>query len=126
MAGRRLKLNDEMIDKIAGIIASGNYVKTACDIVGISETTYYDWMQKGKAGKKPYAKLSEAIKKAEAVAEAKRVQTILEASEEQWQAAAWYLERRYPDRWGKKVNVDGNLGVQIVDDIEDDADDADS
>lgn len=117
MAGRRLKLNDEMIDKIAGIIASGNYVKTACDIVGISETTYYDWMQKGKAGKKPYAKLSEAIKKAEAVAEAKRVQTILEASEEQWQAAAWYLERRYPDRWGKKERIDmehaGSVSVKV-------------
>ncbi len=117
MAGRRLKLNDEMIDKIAGIIASGNYVKTACDIVGIAETTYYDWMQKGKAGKKPYVKLSEAIKKAEAVAEAKRVQTILEASEEQWQAAAWYLERRYPDRWGKKERIDmehaGSVSVKV-------------
>lgn len=60
----------------------------------------------------------EAIKKAEAVAEAKRIQMITEASETNWQAAAWYLERRYPDRWGKQskheMNVNGEMTFKVT------------
>jgi transposase len=103
---RKTKLTKEMIDKIATFIANGNYVETACKALGIGQSTYYEWMKKGREGKKPYAELAETVKKAEAIAEAKRIQTILMASEETWQAAAWYLERRYPERWGQKKRGD--------------------
>ena len=30
-----------------------------------------------------------------------------------WQAAAWYLERKHPDRWGRRERVDVNQSTEI-------------
>ena len=46
------------------------------------------------------------IKKAEAEAEAAAVLHIKQAAQDgTWQAAAWYLERKHKDRWGKSEKV---------------------
>jgi hypothetical protein len=45
----------------------------------------------------------EAIKKAEVEGEAALVGIIRNAAEKTWPPAAWLLERRHPDRWGKKI-----------------------
>lgn len=37
-----------------------------------------------------------------ATAELALVSGITKAAEHDWHAAAWHLERRYPDRWGRK------------------------
>ena len=47
--------------------------------------------------------LSKAMKKADAEREAALVTRIMRASDDTWQAAAWLLERRYPDRYAKPV-----------------------
>ncbi len=103
--GRRTKLTPEVQQKIVGAIAAGNYYEVACAIAGISHTTFYNWLEKGRQGKKPYVDFLEAVKKAEAANEAKRLQTITKAAETDWKANAWYLERRYPERWGRKERV---------------------
>lgn len=88
------KYSKEMADKICALISQGNYQCVAAACVGISEDTFYAWRKK-------YPEFSESLKKADALAEAKRVQTILQAGNDSWQAAAWYLERKHRDRWGK-------------------------
>lgn len=49
------------------------------------------------------------------------VQTIRQAAQGGvWQAAAWRLERRHPDQWGRRqqdVVVSGQAVVQIIDDV---------
>jgi hypothetical protein len=47
-----------------------------------------------------------AIKKAQARAEENALKRIQTASRKQWQAAAWWLERKYPERWGKRERVE--------------------
>lgn len=42
------------------------------------------------------------VKKAEAIAENAAIQTIQKASEKNWQASAWWLERKFKDRWGRQ------------------------
>ena len=39
------------------------------------------------------------------------------AGEGNWQAAAWWLERRFPERWGRRERVDATVrgGVAPVD-----------
>ena len=45
----------------------------------------------------------EAVKKAEAEAEVESVALIRRSAQDgQWQAAAWFLERRKPSDWGRK------------------------
>ena len=42
------------------------------------------------------------VKKAEARAENAAIQTIQQAAEKSWQASAWWLERKFKDRWGRQ------------------------
>jgi hypothetical protein len=111
--GRPSKLTPETQQKIAQAVASGNYFDTAAAYGGISYDTFNDWMNKGinKVDAK-YVQFYHAIKKAEADAEVMRVARISKAGQEgNWQADAWQLERRYPQKWGRRVSeVNGPEG----------------
>lgn len=102
---RQSKLTPETQKKIVDAISEGNYLETAAAIGGVTYTTLNNWMKKGESTSSgAYVEFLEAVKKAEAEAEALRVSRISKAGKEgNWQADAWYLERRYPDRWGKRV-----------------------
>ena len=101
--GRPSKLTSEVQQKICDAIKRGNYYDVACEFAGIGRSTFFRWKnagEKAKSGK--YKDFWDAIKKAESEAEVMYVERIREAAEDgQWTAAAWYLERKYPDRWGR-------------------------
>lgn len=113
--GAPTKLSEKMIEDLEFILRSGCYVETAAAYVGIAKDTYYRWLRRGaaerkhiEAGGKPrkrealYAQLSDAIESAVAAAEVNDLALISTASKDSWQAAAWKLERRHPDRWGRR------------------------
>jgi hypothetical protein len=89
------------------MIASGSYAEVAARANGVGTTTFYRWMQRGEeeeTGK--YREFREAVKEAEAKSEVLTVGRIQQAAAGgTWTAAAWYLERKYPDRWGRKDHV---------------------
>jgi hypothetical protein len=102
-AGAKGKLTPEVQDKIVKALRAGNYRTTAAKVAGIHDATFYNWIKWGEAQKKGrYFEFFEAVKKAEAEGEAALIATINVASKDTWQAAAWILERKYPDRWGRK------------------------
>ncbi len=133
--GRPSKISNEIKHKIITAIRAGNYIETASAYAGISKSTLYDWLRRGEREKqraeenprykirkseKPYVEFSNAVEKALAEAEVRDVAIIAKASEEQWQAAAWRLERKFPDRWGRKrldIEHSGEVGIKIIDDI---------
>lgn len=102
------------------MIQAGNFLETAAAYVGISVSTLRDWIRRGereaqrlstknaKSNKteEPYLEFSAAIKKAQAEGEIRDVLLIGNAAREAWQAAAWRLERRFPDRWGRKGKLE--------------------
>lgn len=101
--GRKTKLNQPLQERICQLISAGNYIKTACQAVGISEQTYINWMKWGEKSRKGvYFEFFESVKKAEAQSVARNVAVIQSAAKETWQAAAWWLERKHPQDWGKK------------------------
>jgi len=103
IAGRKPKLTKELQDRICQLISAGNYIKTACEASGISEQTFLNWKNWGeKKGHGLYFEFFESVKRAEAIAIAKNVTVIQIASQNSWQAAAWWLERKYPKDWGRK------------------------
>jgi len=116
--GRPTKFSNEIKHKIITAIRAGNYIETASAYAGISKNTLYDWLRRGEREKQrveknprykirkseqPFVDFSDAVEKALAEAEVRDVAIIAKAAEEQWQAAAWRLERKFPDRWGRKV-----------------------
>jgi len=95
-----MKYTPEIIQELIKYIEAGNYVETACDAVGISKDTFYRWM-------KEKSDFSDAIKKAESKAIARNVMIIQKAAQTSWQAAAWFLERKDYERWGRKELIGG-------------------
>jgi len=105
--GRRLKLTPELIEQAAKLIAGGNYASTVFQMLGVGESTWYRWLEKGRdsKGRSIYREFWESIQKAEAAAEARAVSGVMAAGRRNWTAYAWYLERKFPDRWGHKAKI---------------------
>ncbi len=120
---RPSKLTPEVTKRLTEAIRAGNYYEAACGYAGIGYSTFRAWMvrgEKAKSGK--YREFVEAIKKAEHEAEVRMVAMWQKHMPENWQAIATFLERRYPDRWGRKrldIEHGGEICIKIVDDIDD-------
>lgn len=109
---RPTMLTPDVKKTILSAVAQGNYVTTACQLAGISKSTYYHWKGRAEENSEEHKEFFEQIAKAEAYAEADRLKHIKTAAENgQWQASAWYLERKYSDRWGRKDRVDQRIEV---------------
>jgi transposase len=118
--GRPTKLTPEIQDKIIDAIQAGNYQDAAARYAGIDPATYYRWMSKGEDPDSPYSEFREAIERAKAAAEVESVAIIkLAARDGTWQAAAWWLERTRPQKFGRKERYEvtgaegGNLQVNV-------------
>ena len=101
--GRKSKLTPEIQEKIVQAVKTGNYYEAACGYAGIDYTTFRRWIlngEKAKSGK--YYEFCNAIKKAEQEAEARLVAQWQKHMPEDWKAIATFLERRHPERWGKR------------------------
>ena len=71
-------------------------------------------MKRGRAGESPFREFQEAVKAAEATAEARAVAVIVGAMLEDWKASAWYLERKNYKRWGRKLSPDDAKAIGQV------------
>ena len=116
--GRPTKLTADIQSEIVELIKAGNYIETACAVAGLHKSTFYDWMKIADAStnKNKYTNFSDAVKKAMAWAEARDVAIIARHSEKYWQAAAWRLERKYPDKWGRQkleVQHSGKIDAEV-------------
>ena len=121
MAGRKTKLTPETQKAICDNLRTGLHVETSCILAGIGYTAFYEWLKKGEAGRQPFAEFAEAVKKAEAEAERLLAGTVMRVAiapeNPNWQAAMTMLERRHPERWGRrvveaKVAVSGEMMVE--------------
>lgn len=116
VGGPDTKCSPETIKKIADAIAVGNYIEVASAMGGISKRTYHDWKAKGEEGIEPYTDFLAAIIEAEAEAEYRALTHIqLAADRGIWQAAAWYLERKHPERWARRDGVPQSSNESVKD-----------
>jgi hypothetical protein len=102
--GRKSALTPELRDQLLTMLRAGNYLNVACVAVGITRQTFQEWMTRGKSDEPKdavFRELRVAVAEARAKGEARNVARIAAAAAENWQAAAWLLERQYPERWGR-------------------------
>jgi hypothetical protein len=77
-------------------------------LCSISKDTFYRWLRQAESDDAPAltVKLSDAVKKAMAEAEMRDLAVIDSAAQQgQWQAAAWRLERKFPQKWGRQAKL---------------------
>src|SRR5262245_5737423 len=115
--GRHSVITDTvMVAEFLTAIERGNYLSTAADLAGIHENTIAVWLKRGEAGEQPYNRFQWAYKRALAHAEAQMVDCVRAAAQtgpQYWAAGMTYLERRQPDKWGKRSD-EGNVPKVIV------------
>jgi transposase-like protein len=112
--GRRTKLTNEVKGQIVATISMGLTDKDACVVAGISEVTFYEWLNRGRNkegynGRKwapVYATFANEVERARVANKVHHVRNIYRASETQWQASAWMLERRFPEEYGRRDRID--------------------
>lgn len=105
--GRPSKINDEICEEIVKYIKAGNYPEVAASLAGIDRVTFYRWIKKGaRAESGIHKEFCNSVKKAEDYAEAAAVERIRKAGKDNWQALAWWMERKHPDKWGRKQRVE--------------------
>lgn len=122
---RPSKLTPETQDKLVRALRAGNDQKVAAELAGIGETTFYRWMEMAEKpdAKKEYREFRELVLRTIAAAEADAVVRIQQAAQNgRWQAAAWWLERKHGERWGRndkiRAEISGPNGAPIQIDIE--------
>lgn len=112
---RPSKLTPESQARIVQAIEVGATYELAAQFGGVVYTTFNDWMKRGEDAKSGrFYEFYNAIKAAEGKAAIKWLALIDKAATDSWQAAAWKLERRYPETFGRRVvqnELSGNIGV---------------
>lgn len=96
----RTKLNEELIKEAVGLIQTGLNDADVCDALMIDRSTWYLWLQKTDSDLK--RKLKNEVTKAKAMRKAYHLRNVVNAARDgNWQASAWYLERAYPQEYGR-------------------------
>ncbi len=104
--GRKTKLQDDIQHRLISAIEKGLTIVDACEYAGISEKTYYNWLNKNtdeikdEEERKKFVQFLQDIKKAQSECQMYCLDFIMK--DKSWQSKAWVLERRFPDRWAKK------------------------
>lgn len=119
--GRPTKLTKKTQEKIIEFLRNGAYVETAALAAGVAKATFYNWLKEGNKEKEQkidgiYSRFLDAIDEASAKAEVADVLRITQAAQNGiWQASAWRLERKFPEKWGKsdKLEMTGKNGGPI-------------
>lgn len=111
-----LERDPDAVQLLLAALADGNYRQTACRLAGIAPQSLYNAIKRAEAGEAAAIALVEAVESAEARAEAEIVTSwrkAVQAGPQYWAAGATFLERKSPDRWGKRTD-DGNAPKVVV------------
>ncbi|MDG2992115.1 hypothetical protein L3556_14420 [Candidatus Synechococcus calcipolaris G9] len=112
--GNRSKLSAGMVDKLVDIIGQGHFQATAAKVVGIHKATLSEWLRVGREqGTGLQGELYSRLKDAEAQAEQAALSVIL--SDDDWKSKAWFLERRFPQRWCLQSRIENEAERQLKD-----------
>jgi len=81
-------------------VSKGIPMRQAAQALGISEATFHRWRNEKE-------EFGDMVNQAIGVSEARLITEI--STSEDWRAKAWILERRFPDRWSKREQIDMNV-----------------
>ena len=116
---RKPKLTYKLVEQAVEMKSHGMSNADICFALGIAEGTFYRWLREDDTKLK--RALSQGLKKAEAEYKETLLQSIMATATReknpQWTAAAWLLERKYPDEYAqttRKVEAEGEDVPQIT------------
>ena len=113
---RPTKLTPALQKRIVALIREGNYSTQAAAACGLSSSSFFSYMRQGRdaqavkeegltlnAHQKSMLQFLDSVKGAEAEAEVAALALVQKSARAgDARQAQWYLERKFPERWGKR------------------------
>jgi len=90
--GRKTLLNAQLQKRICALLRQGHSIRTVCAAVAIGERTYFQWCERNPQ----FAQATTC-----AIGRSKVVLVDKLRLSDDWRAAAFLLERRWPDEFGR-------------------------
>jgi transposase len=111
--GRPTLLTDQIREQIERELSEGVPVYVVAQSAGVSKRTLHSWLADGRVIRRPRLRLvddevpvreepDDEFEDVDATFERALVGSVLRASRDDWRAAKWLLERRYPRKWGRR------------------------
>ena len=107
--GRPSEFSAEVERAILDALAAGASVASACEAAGVGRTTYNRWLEQGEPedGPEHFRDFRDATTRARAQARVAYAAVIRRAATDgDWKAAAWALERLEPEEWALKRRLE--------------------
>ena len=115
----KTKLTSKLQEEIIKNVKKGFYVKESVKAVGISEKTYYNWLQYGVIAlrlkekgekvpkdKKIFLQFLQSVQQANTIGELEIYSEIRNHVKKDWRAGMEILSRKYPQRWAKQDKLE--------------------
>ena len=97
------KLTPAVQERIVQAIRAGASAEVAAESAGIARSTFFAWLERGRAGERRFTAFAAEVKLARAAAEVHAVAVVRQAMNDgDWRAALAWLERRHPVEWGRQ------------------------
>lgn len=100
------KYSDETIQGLVDMITIGMTQKDACEILGVHESTFIRWMKNPN--------FANRITQARTKQKQFMITAVVGAANKDWKAAAWWLERKHPDEFVRKQEIEHTGKVDLV------------
>ena len=114
MAARPTKLTPDVQELIVVGINAGLTFRLSCGLAGVNPATFYRWLEKGETAKSgAFREFCDTVSRAKADSALRLVSQIMLQAPTDWRAAAFLLERRFPDDYGKRSEVTGKDGGPV-------------
>jgi hypothetical protein len=110
---RPRNLTPDVANQIIESVQAGNALTVAASAAGVQPQTFRLWMERGLMQKSGiYRDFRMAVEEAGFQSEERLVGIIANSALDSWDAAAWLLERKWPARWGQRVQVTVEMELQ--------------
>ena len=99
--GPKAPRNAEKLEEVCHLLAKGHSVEAACVGANLSRTSFYRWMEQDE-------ELRDRIDDAKIAGEGAMIaemRSLIEARQD-WKGLAWLLERRWPERYSAKREIE--------------------
>ena len=102
-------ITQDLIKEVCNYIAAGFSYSVAAKLAGIAESTFFRWRAMGQleGAEDIYKIFYIEVEEASAFSEAEALQLVRSSAikERNWRAAAWFLERRFPEKYQKRSSA---------------------
>ena len=116
--GRPTKLTPDTQSKILEALRSGCLREDAARYAGIHPDTLSTWYRAGASveAEDHLREFHREVQKTERSVKIRLLGIIQQAANEDWKAGAWYLERKFPDEFGRRdrLRLDGEHKIETT------------